>query len=94
MARMRKNLTAMTLEQHEEIASALLLFLKTINKNNVAISSAFSENTQTKKKLAQMFELGNFLKYSLQQAADLHITKVSKELSEDEIKKWKTVYLK
>jgi hypothetical protein len=95
--RMRKNLTPLELEEHEKIAKWLLSFLGDYEACMNLVKKGFAETSPVVKKLVSMQEIGSWLKYSLQQGADLHNSKIERpvgfEITDDHKSRWSKVYL-
>lgn len=95
--RLRKNEQPLSIEEHEKIAATLNDFLKGLDLCKESIEKGFSETSPVYKKLRNMIEIGNFLKYSLQQTADMHrarnAEKSEQEMSEVDVARWRNVYL-
>ena len=94
--RMRKNLTPMDFNDHTEIAKWIYDFVENFDKNIQLLKKGFLPTHQVIKKLQSMYEIGYMLKYSLQQGADLHKSKLeetSGKFDPEFAKKWSKLYL-
>lgn len=92
--RMRKDQIPLTFEEHKKIAEALLAFLSSFEEVFILAEKGFSKNSSVIKKLSVMKELGDFLRYSLQQGADLHRSRLGIKPADEEYAKWTKLYLR
>ena len=90
--RMSKNLTPLTLQEHQQIAKFLLDFLENYEKCLPFIEKGFALNSPVIKKLTSMHDLGSFLKYTLQQGASLHRSKLAIKPADAEFAEWSKLY--
>ena len=91
--RLRKDEQPLSIEEHEKIASVLLGFISGMESIQEVLGKGFAEKSPISRKLNNMLEIANFLKYSLQQAADMHKKKVEGETVPELDQKWSKVYL-
>ena len=91
--RLRKDEQPLSIEEHEKIASVLLGFISGMESIQEVLGKGFAEKSPISRKLNNMLEIANFLKYSLQQAADIHKKKVEGETVPEIDQKWSRVYL-
>ncbi len=94
---MRRSLTPLQLSEHEKVAQWLLAFLSGFEEKMQLLKKGFADNSPVVKKLQNMNDIGQFLKYSLQQGADLHNSKLERPEghveSAETRTKWQKVYL-
>lgn len=94
--RLKKNEKPLILAEHRQISDMISAFVKAFAIVNPLIEKGFAPASLVNKKLNTMNEIANFLKYSLQQSADMHRKKLEKDSAVPiigDLTAWQKVYL-